>query len=208
MDATESYERLEFLGDAVLELTVSERLFRQFADAGEGQLTKARASLVRGEALARVARRLGLGDLLLVGRGVESSGGRDQDSVLAAALEAVIAAVYLDGGLDAARQFIDRHLGPELAEMARLGRPPENPKSRLQELLQGNGMPTPTYNVSHKEGPDHCPTFTVEAVLEGRVVGTGQGGKIADAERSAAESALESLLSGWASGDLESCNLP
>ncbi len=198
LDATESYERLEFLGDAVLELTISDRLFRQFPGAGEGQLTKSRASLVQGEVLARVARRLGLGDMLLVGKGVESSGGRDQDSVLAAALEAVIAAVYLDRGLDGARQFVDRYLGPELAEMARLGEPPENPKSRLQELLQGNGLPAPTYRLSNREGPDHNPTFTVDALVEDRVIGTGRGGKKTDAERSAAASALAMLLSGQA----------
>lgn len=195
MDATESYERLEFLGDAVLELVVSHHLFRQFTDAGEGQLTKSRASLVRGEVLARVARRLGLGDALLVGRGVEASEGRDQDSILAASLEAVIAAVYLDGGLDAARQFIHRHLGPELAEMACRGAPPENPKSLLQELLQGKGRPTPTYRLSGREGPDHNPTFTVEAVVDDQVIGVGRGGKKTDAERLAAESALSMFLS-------------
>ena len=194
LDAVDSYERLEFLGDAVLELTVSDFLFRQFADAGEGQLTKSRSSLVSGEVLARVARRLGLGDMLLVGRGVEASGGRDQESVLAATLEAVLAAVYLDGGLEAARQFVDRHLGPELAEMSRIGAPPENPKSRLQELLQGMGRPAPTYRQSGREGPDHHPTFTVEALVEGQVVGVGQGGRKMDAERSAAEAALSALL--------------
>ena len=195
MDAAQSYERLEFLGDAVLELTVSHHLFQQFADAGEGQLTKARASVVSGEVLAKVARRLGLGDMLLVGRGVEASGGREQDSILAAALEAVLAAVYLDGGLEAARQFVHSHLAPELAEMARRGAPPENPKSQLQELLQGTGRPTPTYRVSGREGPDHNPTFTVEAVVDDQVVGIGRGSKKSDAERLAAESALSMFLS-------------
>ena len=122
LDASESYERMEFLGDAVLELTISAFLYQQFPDADEGQLTKARTSLVRGEVLAQVARRLGLGEGLQVGRGVETSGGRDQESVLAAVLEATIAAVYLDRGMEAASDFIAEHMGPELAEITRNGR--------------------------------------------------------------------------------------
>ena len=195
LDASESYERLEFLGDAVLELTISAHLFRQFPDADEGQLTKVRSSLVRGEMLAQVARRLGLGEHLLVGRGVEASGGRYQDSVLAASLEAVLAAVYLDQGLEAAREFVSRHMAPELAEIIRSGPPPENPKSRLQELLQGQGRPTPVYRLSHQEGPDHNPVFSVEALVGDEVIGTGRGSKKAEAERAAAQAALAQLLS-------------
>ena len=195
MDASESYERLEFLGDAVLELIVSDNLYGQFPHADEGQLTKSRSSLVRGKVLAEVARRLGLGDVLLVGHGVESSGGRDQDSVLAATLEAVIAAIYLDQGMDAARRFVNRHLAPELAGISQQGAPPENPKSRLQELLQGQGYPTPSYRLAGRQGPDHSPVFSVEALLGDRVIGEGQGGKKSDAERAAAEAALEELMS-------------
>lgn len=197
LDAAESYERLEFLGDAVLQLVISAHLYRRFPDADEGRLTKARASLVRGETLAQAARRWGLGRRLLVGRGVETSGGRDQDSVLAAAVEAVIAAVYLDQGLEAAGEFVGLHLMDELAALAgslsQGGPPPENPKSRLQEYLQGQGRPTPIYRVAHREGPDHCPVFTIEAVVDGQVVGAGRGGKKAEAERAAAESALAAL---------------
>ena len=196
MDASESYERLEFLGDAVLELIVSDNLYDQFPNADEGQLTKSRSSLVRGQGLADVARRLELGDMLMVGHGVESSGGRDQDSVLAAALEAVIAAIYLDQGVDAARQFVNLHLAPELAYISQQGAPPENPKSRLQEFLQGQGYPTPSYRLADRRGPDHNPVFSVEAVLGDRVIGKGQGGKKQDAERAAAEAALDKLLSG------------
>ena len=197
LDAAESYERLEFLGDAVLELTISDHLYRQFPDADEGQLTKARSSLVRGKALARVARRLGLGESLLVGRGVEASGGRNQDSVLAAVLEATIAAVYLDRGMEAAREFIREHMAPELAEIGRSGlHLEENPKSRLQELLQGQGRPTPAYRLTRREGPDHNPVFSVEAVVGDLVIGAGRGGKKSEAERAAAEAALASLLSG------------
>lgn len=194
LDASESYERLEFLGDAVLELIISEHLYRQFPGADEGQLTKARSSLVRGGALAQVARRLGLGDHLLAGRGAEDSGERNRDSVLAAAVEAVLGAVYLDQGLEEARRFVDRHMAPELAEMTQTGSPPENPKSRLQEFLQGQGLPPPQYREANREGPDHCPVFTFEAIVEGEVVSTGRGGKKADAERAAAEAALRHLM--------------
>ena len=195
MDASESYERLEFLGDAVLELIVSDNLYGQFPEADEGQLTKSRSSLVRGKVLADVARRLRLGDILLVGHGVESSGGRDQDSVMAATLEAVIAAIYLDQGMDAARRFVHRHLAPELSSISQQGAPPENPKSRLQELLQGQGYPTPLYRLADRQGPDHSPVFSVEALLGDRVIGKGQGGKKSEAERAAAEAALEALMS-------------
>ena len=193
LDATESYERLEFLGDAVLELTVSAHLYRQFPDSDEGQLTKARSWLVRGEALAQVARRWRLGERLLVGRGVEASGGRDQDSVLAAAVEAVIAAVYLDQGMEAARQFISVNMIDELASMSLSGLPPENPKSRLQERLQGQGKPAPTYRLAHREGPDHNPVFTIEVLVGDEVIGKGRGGKKSDAERAAAGDALAAL---------------
>ena len=203
LGAADSYERLEFLGDAVLELVISERLYDQFVEADEGRLTKARSSLVSGKALAGVARRLSLGRMLLVGQGVEDSGGRDQDSVLAAAFEAVIAAAYLDQGLDAAREFILRNMEPELAEISQLGAPPENPKSRLQELLQGRGWPTPTYRPAERSGPDHNPVFTMEAIVQDRVVGTGSGGRKADAERAAAAAALELLGSDEFSWDQE-----
>ena len=134
LDAAESYERLEFLGDAVLELTISAHLYRQFSGADEGQLTKARSSLVRGEALAKVARRWGLGERLLVGKGVEASGGRDQNSVLAAVLEAVIAAVYLDQGMEAAREFITVNMIDELADVTPelVEGPPAAGKSQIQ----------------------------------------------------------------------------
>ena len=204
LDASDSYERLEFLGDAVLELIISDELYGQFSSADEGQLTKARSSLVRGTVLAGVARRLGLGEMLKVGHGVEESGGREQDSVLAATFEAVIAAVYLDQGLTAARDFVRRNMAAELADFSRLGAPPENPKSRLQELLQGQGLPTPSYRLTGRGGPDHNPVFRVEAVVDDRIIGRGQGGRKSEAERSAAEAALELLQSGKFSWESES----
>ena len=197
LEAAESYERLEFLGDAVLSLTISAQLYRSFPEADEGRLTKARARLVSGKALAAVARRWGLGEALRVGRGVDESGGRDQDSVLAAAVESVLGAVYLDRGLEAAREFVSVNMLDELAAVAAGlspgARPPENPKSRLQELLQGQGRPAPVYRVVCQDGPDHSPVFTVEAVAEGQVIGQGQGGRKSDAERAAAASALAAL---------------
>lgn len=197
LDANESYERLEFLGDAVLELTISAHLFNRFPSADEGQLTKARASLVKGETLAGVARRWGLGERLLVGKGVEATGGREQDSVLAAATEAVIAAVYLDQGMEAAREFISVNMMDELAALAVSlsggSLPSENPKSRLQEILQGRGQPTPTYRMVDRRGPDHSPVFTIEVLVGEEVVGRGQGNRKSSAESCAAEAALVSI---------------
>ena len=198
LDATASYERLEFLGDAVLELMISDYLYRQFPKADEGQLTKARVALVRGQTLACAARRLGLGQYLMVGRGVEESGGRKQDSVLAAAMEAMVAAVYLDQGLDAARAFVERQLEPELTTIEKTSvngapRLVENPKSLLQEYLQAEGLPTPSYRVVERTGRDHQPEFSVEAVLGYEVIGAGKGGKKSDAERAAAQNALDRL---------------
>ena len=186
----DSYERLEFLGDAVLELVVSTELYQRLPDLTEGELTKSRASLVCGESLSQVAQRLSLGEFLLLGKGEEASGGRRRDSILAAAFEAVVAAVYLDQGYDHARRFILRVMGAEIEEFSRRGAPPENPKGRLQEYFQGLGRTSPHYRVVSSEGPDHSPVFTIEAVVDDEVVGTGQGGKKADAERAAAQDAL------------------
>ena len=196
LDASDSYERLEFLGDAVLELIISNRLYEQFPDSDEGQLTKARSSLVQGKVLAGVARRMDLGEMLQVGLGVEADGGRDSDKVLAAAFEAVVAAVYLDRGFEAAGDFVSRHMAVELAEVSRLGNPPENPKSQLQEMLQGQGWPTPSYRLAERHGPDHSPVFRVEATVGERVIGRGEGGRKSDAEKAAAKNALEMLQSG------------
>ena len=193
LDSTESYERLEFLGDAVLELIISGHLYRQFSSAQEGQLTKSRVSLVRRETLASVARRLRLGEYLRVGHGVEASGDRYQDKVLADVFEAVVAAVYLDRGLEAACDFVGRHMAPELEEIAHSGSPPENPKSSLQELLQGQGSPPPSYRLIGRKGPDHSPIFTVEAVVGEKEIGTGKGGNKAEAEKAAAQDALTRL---------------
>jgi ribonuclease-3 len=193
LDPIESYERLEFLGDAVLELAVSTELYHRFPDADEGELTKTRSSLVRRETLALIARRIDLGNFLLVGKGVESSDGRQQDSVLAAAFEALIAAVYLDQGNEFTRQLIISLFDIELTQAERSGGPPENPKSKLQEIVQARGQNPPKYLLVSSEGPDHGPVFTVEVMVDGQVVGAGTGGKKSDAESAAAQAALAVL---------------
>ena len=133
-----------------------------------------------------------------MGRGVEDNGGRNQDSILAAAVEAVIAAVYLDRGMEAASEFVRVNMIDELSaatmSLSKGGAPPENPKSRLQELLQGQGCPTPTYHETGRKGPDHSPVFSIEVVVGNKVLSAmGQGGKKSEAERAAAEVALAAL---------------
>ena len=186
----DSYERMEYLGDAVLELTVSTELFRRFPLLNEGDLTKLRSSLVRGDSLAKVARRLNLGDFILLGKGEETTGGRQRDSILAAAFEAVVAAVYLDQGYEQASCFVAQQLDPELEQISLQGAPPDNPKSGLQERVQAIGLSTPKYRLASSEGPDHNPLFTVEVLVDGEVSGTGQGGRRSDAEKAAARDAL------------------
>ncbi|PKB70768.1 MAG: ribonuclease III [SAR202 cluster bacterium Io17-Chloro-G6] len=195
LDPSESYERLEFLGDAVLELAVSTELYRRFPDADEGELTKTRSSLVRRETLAQIARGIDLGNYLLVGKGVHAGNGREQDSVLAAALEALLAAVYLDQGNEFTRQFITSLIDAELTQIEGAGGPPENPKSKLQEMVQGRGLNPPRYLLVSSEGPDHGPVFTVEVMVDGQVVGAGTGGKKSEAESAAARVAI-AVLSG------------
>jgi len=193
LEPADSYERMEFLGDAVLELAISTEIYLRFPDADEGELTKTRSSLVRRETLAKIARRINLGSYLFVGKGVETTNGRQQDSVLAAAFEALIAAVYIDQGNEFTRQVILRLFDTELAHAQQSGGPPENPKSLLQELVQGQGLDPPTYDLVSSEGPDHGPVFTVNVLVNGQVVGTGAGGKKSEAEGVAAQAALAAL---------------
>jgi ribonuclease-3 len=189
----DSYERMEFLGDAVLELVISTELYSRLDHLSEGELTKSRAALVCRESLSQVARSMGLGDFLLLGRGEEATGGRHRETTLAAALEALVAAVYLDRGYEAARHFILRLMSGELDQVYRKGKAPESPKSQLQERFQGLGRPPPLYRLVSAEGPDHAPVFTVVVVLGDDVMGTGTGGRKSDAERAAAEDALVRL---------------
>ncbi len=193
LDPSDSYERLEFLGDAVLELAISTELYRRLPDADEGDLTKTRSTLVRRETLAQVARRIDLGNHLFVGKGVDTSNGRQQESILAAAFEALVAAVYIDQGSEFTRQFIIGLLDVELTQVERAGGPPENPKSKLQEIVQSQGLTPPKYHLVSSDGPDHGPVFTVEVLVDGQVAGTGAGSKKSEAEGAAAEAALAAL---------------
>jgi len=185
-------ERLEFLGDAVLGVVVTEYLFRQFPNASEGELTEMRSSVVSQEVLAQASRDIGLGDYLYLGEGEERTGGRERESILADALEAVIGAIYLDGGIESARQVIKYllldHLDSILeSEISR------NYKSQLLEYMQARGLGSPEYAVIEEVGPDHEKEFTVEVRIQGRVMGRGKGKSKKKAEQEAAQRALERI---------------
>ena len=164
----ESNGRLEFLGDAVLGLIVAEALVERFPDRTEGFLTQVRASLVDKATLARVGKRLGLGDLLALGKGEIERGGRERASILADTFEATLGALFLDGGYAAAREFALRALEPEVETAANAPDAPRHPKSLLHEAAMLRGFGPPKYVTVESEGPDHAPTFTVEAVVGGR----------------------------------------
>lgn len=189
----ESNEKLEFLGDAVLELVVSEELVREFPDWSEGQLSKSRARLVNATAISLSAQRLGIGKYLRLGRGEEKTGGRTKPALLADAYEALIAAVYLDGGFEAARGFVRRSLveGAIAVEAERLGH--TDHKSALQEYLQSRGMAPGAYHVIAETGPDHQKTFRVEVRIAGQVSAIGCGRTKKEAEQAAAIAALIQL---------------
>ena len=189
---TESNERLEFLGDAVLSLVMSEALFKRHRDEPEGTLTTRRAAIVSTRGLARIARRLEIGDALVLGQGAENSGERHRSSVLAGLFESIVAAVYLDQGLEAARRFILDGAAPEL-EAALPIDALKAPKSRLQERAFANSGRAPAYRIVSSEGPDHDRHFVVEVAVEGVVYGAGEGGSRREAETMAAEAALEQL---------------
>jgi len=195
--AAQDNERLEFLGDAVLELLASEYLLSSFPGWTEGQLSKSRARVVNARSLESAARRLGLGDYLRLGRGEEKTGGRHKPTILADAYEAIVAAVYLDGGLACARTLLKHTLfehalledGERIAESDR--------KSALQEFLQGRGQPPAEYRLAGESGPDHQKTFRVEVWVGGACLAAGTGTTKKEAEQRAASSALEHL------GDLQ-----
>ncbi len=189
---TESNERLEFLGDAVLDMVIAEALYHERPEAGEGELTATRSALVRRESLAEVARSVGLGGFLQLGRGEASSGGRHKDKNLADALEAVVAAVYLDQGYAVAREFILHHLKPQMEQARANGNAP-NYKAMLQEYLQSLNQSLPRYRVVSAVGPDHQKEFTAEALLHDTILGSGSGRSRKAAETAAARSALARL---------------
>jgi ribonuclease-3 len=190
--AQPSNERLEFLGDAVLNFIVTEKLYEEFPKVPEGDLTEIRASLVCRDTLAELAYSLGLGDWLLLGRGEETNGGRAKASNLANAMEALIGALYLDQGLAEARKFILRQLKPEL-EKIKIGKTTPNYKALVQELVQGQKRPTPVYRLVEATGPDHSKQFTAEILVEGEVLGRGTGKSKKAAESQAARAAWEKM---------------
>jgi ribonuclease III len=184
-------ETLEFLGDAVLGFVVSDLLHRHDPEGPEGTKSRARAELISEASLAPRAERLGLPELLLLGRGEEKTGGRHKNALWADAYEAVIAALYLDGGLEAAAAFVRAEFQAEIQSGAVRGGP--DPKSALQELLQGRGEPVPEYLVLHETGPSHQRLFEVACRIGGRDVATGSGSSKKAAQRDAARKALERL---------------
>jgi ribonuclease-3 len=185
-------ERLEFLGDAVIDLAVSHRLMERFPGAREGDLSKMRAAVVDEQGLASMAREIGLGELLRLGRGEELTGGRHKASLLADAMEAVVAAVYLESGLDGVLALVDRFLDEAFARAA-AGTLDRDYKTQLQELAQSRLRVTPRYRVVAELGPDHAKVFEVELDLRGEVLGRAQGRSKKDAEQAAAKLALEVL---------------
>ena len=186
-------ESLEFLGDAVLGLVVAETLFRAFPGYSEGQKSKIKANLVSTAALAEMAEQLGIGEHMILGRGEEKTGGRRKQALLADTCEALIAAIYLDGGLDPAQQFLTRVLSSHIED----ARKPEyfgrDHKSRLQERLQALGRPLPLYRVSGEIGPDHRKMFHIEVVVGDAVISHGVGRTKKDAEQEAAKLAIRAL---------------
>ena len=191
--AGDSYERLEFLGDALLGFLVSERLMNDDPAADEGTLTRRRQTVVNTEALADVSRRLGLGGALILGRGEDATGGRAKPSLLADAFESVLAAVYLDSGLRAARAFVRRHLKGELARTVGKTGPGTDAKTRLQELVQARWRLTPRYRIVATTGPAHAHEFTAEVLFGDKTAGRGVGPSRKDAEREAARDALVAI---------------
>lgn len=186
-------ESLEFLGDAVLGLVVADLLFRTFPAYSEGQKSKIKAGLVSTTSLAEMAEGIGLGEHMILGRGEEKTGGRRKQALLADTCEALIAALYLDGGLDVARQFLVRELAARIEEVRQPGYFGRDHKSRLQERLQALGHGLPIYRVIAEAGPEHRKVFQVEIVADDGLLAQGSGRTKKDAEQEAARLALEAL---------------
>lgn len=184
-------ERLEFLGDSVLGVTVAEHLYRRYGDMPEGRMTRLRSELVCEQSLYRVAQKLELGRYLRLGRGEEHNGGRERPSILSDAVEALIAALYLDGGTSAASAFIHTWLLSELDEAEPVCF--TDFKTALQELVQRRSGQTLSYELIGEQGPDHAKLFTVQVLLNGSPVGQGDGRTKKEAEQAAAHNALEAL---------------
>jgi len=183
-------ETLEFLGDAVLNLAISDLLMHRFPERNEGDLSKMRASLVNTAALAEKATELNLGELLRIGKGEERSGGRRKGSILAGAFEALLGGIYWNGGYEAAHRFVERYFASDIREK-KLGL--QDYKTRLQEISQMLFHAPPTYRVVAETGPDHEKRFVTEITIGGKVMGRGEGGSKKQSEQEAARRALEEL---------------
>lgn len=185
-----SNERLEFLGDAILGMVTADFLYREHPDLPEGDLTRTRAALVCEDSLVEVARELGLGEYLRLGKGESSGGGRERPSIQADAVEAVLAAIYLDGGIGSARKFIQKFiLTREIAGLVK----PRDHKTALQELVQRESGQVLQYRLVGEEGPDHNKRFFVEVALNGQSIGSGSGRSKKEAEQAAAAAGIENL---------------
>lgn len=183
-----SNERLEFLGDAVLEFVVSKEIYQSFPDKEEGYLTALRANLVNTVNLAEVAKKLEIGERLYLSKGEDEGGGRSNVSLLADTIEAIIGALYLDLGLEAVLEFIKINLLVEVDQKTQ--NPLKDPKSRMQEYLQAKGLPAPKYKVIEESGPDHNKNFVIEIMVNGDPLERGEGKSKSEAEQKAAERAL------------------
>jgi ribonuclease III len=189
---TDHNERYEFLGDAVLELAISSILIEKFSDQPEGELSKFRAAVVNEARLAELAREIGLGDYLYLGKGEDQTGGRDKPSLLSDAFEAVLGAVFIDRGYKKAYDVVRRHFMEALDETGGVGFVKDY-KTRLQEVSQGRFKAIPRYKMVGEEGPDHSKTFEVNIIINNEVYGVGTGSSKKSAEQQAAKQALEKL---------------
>jgi ribonuclease-3 len=185
-------QRLEFLGDATLDFVIGAWVFRAYPDFNEGRMTRLRAALVRTETLAQFARQVGIGEALRLGRGEEEAGGREREANLCDAFEAVVGALYLDGGLEAVEAFVEPLVGPA-AEETLVANSDQDAKSRLQEWSQAELGATPHYRIVAERGPDHAKEFEAEVLLHQEVKGRGSGHSKQAAEQAAAQEALEDL---------------
>lgn len=190
LDPSDSNERLEFLGDAVLELCISDFLYHRYPEMNEGELTKKRAALVCEATLASLARKLKIGEFILLGQGEATEGGREKDSILSDVLESVIGAIFLDGGVEEARALVFRLYEPISDKTSRQVK---DYKSTLQERLQKKSQETATYTIIAEEGPAHKKTFTAQAEHQGKILGKGTGGNKKIAEQNAAKAALAKM---------------
>jgi ribonuclease III len=187
----ESNERLEFLGDAILEFIITENIYAAFPKNPEGYLTALRANLVNTKNLAELALKLNVGPQIFLSKGEEDGGGRANPSLLADTVEAIIGALYLDQGIDATREFIRTNLIAEIP--AKVAQPLKDPKSRLQEYVQAKGLPAPKYKVVEEVGPDHNKSFVVEVIIDNQSQGRGSGKSKSLAQQAAAEIALDKI---------------